>query len=296
MHEILHAILHAVLDTAKIFVIIYLVYFLVELFENKFSRKIEKHNKKWSPLFGAGFGLVPQCGFSVVATDLYSKKHITAGTLIAIYISTSDEALPILLSSPDKFLSVFPLLICKFVIAVVAGFIVDGVLARKASKVFSHAENCVEHHDEVHLGCCHHEIEDEHKKSHWAKSYLLHPLIHSLKICAYILLFNIIFELLIHFVGEDNIVEFLQNAGAFAPLFAVLVGLIPNCVGSVVITNLYILGGISFGATLGGLIANAGIAYMILFKQNKDLKANVGILLTVSLIGLAIGYALNWAF
>lgn len=286
------AILEAVVDTLKIFVVVYLVYVLVELFENKFSKKIESKDKKWSPLFGASFGLIPQCGFSVVATDLYSKKHITMGTLVAIYISTSDEALPILLSSPDKFWAVIPLLLSKFVIGMVAGYIIDGVMSKRASVVHVHNDNCTEHTQESHVGCCNHEIENEN--NHWAKKYLLHPLVHSLKICAYILAFNIVFGLLVFFIGEDNIVNFLNNSGAFAPLFSVLVGLIPNCVGSVVITELYILGGISFGATLGGLIANAGIGYMLLFKQNKNKKENIGILLIVSLIGLVVGYALNF--
>lgn len=285
------AILEAVIDTLKIFVVVYLVYILVELFENKFSKKLENKNKSWSPIFGAGFGLIPQCGFSVVATDLYSKKHITMGTLIAIYISTSDEALPILLSSPDKIWAVVPLLLGKFVIALLAGYIIDGVMSRRAAVVHNHTDVC-DHEFDGHKGCCNHEIESEN--GHWARVYLLHPLVHSLKICAYILAFNLVFGLLIYFVGEENILEFLNRSGAFAPLFAVLVGLIPNCVGSVVITELYILGGISFGATLGGLIANAGIGYLVLFKQNKNIKENIVIISIVTLIGLAVGYALNF--
>lgn len=290
------AILDAVIDTLKIFVVVYLVYLLVELFENKFSKKIAGKDKKWSPLFGASFGLIPQCGFGVVATDLYSKKHITAGTLIAIYISTSDEALPILLSSPEKIGAIIPLLVAKFVIAIIAGFIVDGVLSRRASKVFIHTEHCEEesHEPVEHFGCCHHEIEEGDHSEHWAKTYLVHPLIHSLKICAYILIFNIIFSLLVYFVGEEKIADFLAQSGAFAPLIAVVVGLIPNCVGSVVVAELFVTAGLSFGATLGGLIANAGISYVFLFKQNKNVKANIGIVLTVTLIGLSVGYLFHF--
>ena len=287
------ALLEAVVDTLKIFVVVYLVYMLVELFENKFSRRIASKDKKWSPLFGAGFGLIPQCGFGVVATDLYSKKHITAGTLIAIYISTSDEALPILLSSPEKFGAIIPLFVAKFVIAIIAGYVIDGVLSRRASEVYIHADHCEEHEPVEHVGCCHHEIEDE-QTTHWAKKYLLHPLVHSVKICSYILIFNIIFGLIVHFVGESAIAGFLARSNVFAPLIAVLVGLIPNCIGSVVVAELFVTAGLSFGATLGGLIANAGIAYVFLFKQNKNMRANVGIVLTVMLIGLAVGYALHF--
>ena len=288
-------ILDAVIDTAKVFIVVYLIYCLVELFENKFSKKIASGDKRWSPLSGAGVGLIPQCGFGVVATDLYSKRHITMGTLIAIYISTSDEALPILLSSPDKFWVALPLFLLKFVIACLVGYLVDGVMARRASKVFAHADNCEEdsHHGEEHIGCCHHHIEAG-GQGHWAKTYLLHPLIHSLKISAYILLFNLIFGFLVYFIGEDAITGFLQESGAFAPLFAVLVGLIPNCVSSVVITNLYITAGLSFGATLGGLIVNAGISFVFLFKQNKNKKENFAILSIVTVVGLLAGYIFHF--
>lgn len=288
------AILEAFVDTLKIFVVVYLVYMLVEIFENKCSKKLAGKDKKWSPIFGAGFGLIPQCGFGVVATDLYSKKHITAGTLIAIYISTSDEALPILLSSPEKIGSIIPLLVIKFLVAIIAGYIIDGVLSRRASEVFNHADHCHEHEPVEHIGCCHHEIEAGEKSQHWSKTYLLHPLIHSLKICAYILIFNIIFGLIIHFVGEETIANFLEQSGAFAPVVAVILGLIPNCVGSVVVAELYVTAGLSFGATLGGLIANAGIAYVFLFKQNKNVKSNIFIVLTVTLIALAVGYIFHF--
>ena len=290
----LEALIEAFVDTLKIFVVVYLVYVLVELFENKCSKKIASKDKKWSPLIGAGIGLIPQCGFGVVATDLYSKKHITAGTLVAIYISTSDEALPILLSNPDKLGAILPLMVIKFLVAIIAGFIIDGVLSRRASKVFMHADNCHEHENVNHVGCCHHDIEENGQKMHWAKAYLLHPLIHSLKICAYILAFNILFGLLVYFVGEEAIADFLIKSGAFAPIIAVLVGLIPNCVGSVLVAELFVTAGLSFGATLGGLIANAGIAYVFLFKQNKDVKANICIVVTVTIIALVVGYAFHF--
>jgi len=288
------ALLEAVVDTLKIFVVVYIVYMLVEIIENKFSKRIASKDKKWSPLFGAGFGLIPQCGFGVVATDLYSKKHITAGTLVAVYISTSDEALPILLSSPDKIGAIIPLLVIKFFVAIIVGYIIDGILSRKASLVYSHADNCDSHPPVEHVGCCHHEIENEGKSQHWAKTYMLHPLIHSLKICAYILIFNIIFGILIYFVGEEAIANFLAKSGAFAPLISVLLGLIPNCVGSVVVAELFVTAGLSFGATLAGLIANAGISYVFLFKQNKDLKANIAIVSTVTIVALIVGYLFHF--
>lgn len=290
----LHTIFHAFLDTLKIFVVIYIIYFLVELFENKFSKKISNKKRGWSPLVGASFGLIPQCGFSVVATDLYTKRHITPGTLIAIYIATSDEALPILLSEPDKILSIIPLLVCKFLIAILIGYIVDLVLKQDKKEVHEHTSTCTA---EIggHTGCCHHEIEGETPEP-WAKRFLLHPLMHSLKICAYILIFNIIFGIIIHLVGEETLVSFLTSNNALAPILAVIVGFIPNCVGSVLLTQLYILGGLTFGSTLGGLIANAGIAYIMLFKQNKNIKENLFIVFTLALTGIIFGYLINLIF
>lgn len=290
----LETLLDAFLDTLKIFIIIYIVYFFVELFEHKFSKKISNIRRGWSPLVGAGIGLIPQCGFSVVATDLYSKKHITPGTLIAIFIATSDEALPILLSEPTKILSIIPLLICKFLIAILIGFIVDLILKQDKKEVHDHTSHCTKEMD-LHTGCCNHDIEDS-KHENFAKRFLLHPLYHSLKICAYILVFNIIFGVSIYFIGEERLVVFLTSNQELSPILAVIFGFIPNCVGSVLLTQLYVLGALPFGSTLGGLIANAGIAYIMLFKQNKNLKENLFIVLTLAVTGIVFGYLINFLF
>ncbi len=276
-----HAIWHAVKDSLISLAVIFVVYVIIELVENKISNKLQK-TKKFSPVFGALFGLIPQCGFSVVATDMYAKRHITIGTLLAMYIATSDEAIPILLSSPDKILSVLPLIAIKFVLAFSFGYLVDVIYTKSRKEVKVHEGHC--HHEElVHSGCCNHHIEGEKKT---AKEYLLHPLLHSLKIFAYILVINIAFSLLIHFVGEQAIVDFLQSSKYFSPLFACLVGLIPNCASSVIISQLYLIGGIGFGACLGGLTCNAGLGIMMLFKENKNIKENLTIL------GLLVGFAI----
>lgn len=287
----LHAILHAFLDTLKMAVVIYFVYFLVELFENKFSKKISNKKRGWSPLVGAGIGLIPQCGFSVVATDLFAKRHISIGTLVAIFIATSDEALPILLSSPENIGAILPLLLIKFVLAILIGFILDLVLKQDKLQVHEHTATCTK---EVggHIGCCHHGIEEE--SSGWVKNYLYHPLLHTLKICAYILVFNIIFELLVHFASEEAIIKFVLSSGGLAPILATFVGFIPNCVASVLLTELYCLGALSFGSAMAGLISNAGIAYIMLFKSNKNLKENLVVVLTIAVCAVASGYLINW--
>lgn len=314
---------HALEHSAILLPFLFVSYVLIEVIENAFSKKINgKFFKgKAAPLIGAGFGIVPQCGFSVVATDLYAQKKITVGTLIAIFITTSDEAIPILLGNLTNLNAVknlLALIAVKFVLGVLMGYLIDFIV-KKANKqkvqptlaetsfksVHEHTaeeditveqdhsadEHEHEHHEEfVHKGCCGHDIEET--KQHPAKQYLLHPLIHTLKVFAYILIVNIVFELILHYVGEDSLQQFLQSSYYFAPLIACLIGLIPNCASSVVLTNLLVIGGLSFSACIAGLIVNAGIAYLVLFKQNKNTKANFAILGTMFAIGLATGYIL----
>ena len=311
--------LHALKHSAILIPFLFVSYVLIELIENAFSKKINSKffMGKAAPLVGAGFGIVPQCGFSVVATDLYSQKKISVGTLIAIFIATSDEAIPILLgnlNNANAALKLAALIGVKFVLAVAMGYLIDFVVKRFNKRKLplqeninllesaTHHEHGHEHeehddseheesHDEtIHKGCCGHSIEET--KAHPAKQYLLHPLIHTLKVFAYILIVNIVFELILHYVGEQALADFLQSSYYFAPLIACLIGLIPNCASSVILTNLLVIGGLSFSACIAGLIVNAGIAYLVLFKQNKNIKVNFAILATMFAIGLASGYIL----
>ena len=307
----------ALLDSLKLLPFLLLAYILIELLETYMSKKVVSkkfYKGKFAPLVGAGFGIVPQCGFSVVATDLYSQKKISVGTLIAIFIATSDEAIPILfgkLNSAKVGYTILILIGVKFVVGVIAGYLADLAVygfKRKNIQSFS-SETVVEQHEHEdpnhehgdcedekeelsthHKGCCGHEIEEN--KIHPAKQYLLHPLIHTLKIFAYILVINIAFSALVFYIGEDKITDFLISAKYFAPLFATLIGLIPNCASSVVLTNLMIVGGLNLSACISGLIVNAGIAYTILFKQNKNMKANFAIIGVVSAISIGVGYLL----
>lgn len=314
-------ILDALKDSLIILPFLFIAYIIIEVIE-WFSAKHLEHSKllagRYSTLFGASFGLIPQCGFSVVATDLFAQKKIKIGTLIAVYIATSDEAVPLLLMNPNKILSLLPLLAIKLVLALVIGYSVDAIFskynkARLASAVVNvpaqtekteveqateehhekhdeHGEHEDEQNDEHHVGCCGHDIANEPSK---AKRFLLHPLIHTLKIFAFILVVNLIFGGLIELVTEERLVAFLTSSKAFAPLLACVIGLIPNCASSVVITELFTIGGIGFGATVAGLIVNAGIAFVVLFKQNKNLKENFSILSAMFLIGLVTGYVIQ---
>lgn len=288
---ILDIFLDCLKDSAIVFAIVLAVYLLLAFLEPKFSHKME-HAGRWAPLIGASIGLIPQCGFSVVGADLYHKKHITLGTLIAIFVATSDEALPIFLgatATPKRILMVLPLLGIKLVAAVAFGYLIDAIYHRSEEEVHHHEEEC-ECEEVVHVGCCHHHIEEEEKKENKWHQYLLHPLVHSLKIFAYVFVVNMVFNTILAFVGEDAVAAFLQSSRYAAPVFAVLVGLIPNCASSVILAELYLIGGLSFGACVGGLCVNAGLGLMMLYRNVKDVKHNLVITAIMMGIGLVVGY------
>lgn len=317
----------AVKESLIMFPFLFGAYVLVELIEFLTSKKLNGNvlKSRVAPLVGAGVGLLPQCGFGVVASDLYSKRKITMGTILAIFFATSDEAVPLLIISPEKAIYLLPLLAIKFVFGFSLGFIVDAIVNRKRVPVvhgdchaagapcndnenkdepsLSQGDNPPQsgrsaadaprndsvHEEGHHVGCCGHHIEDEENEP-WAKRYLLHPALHSLKVFAFVLIVNLVLGGLIALIGENELMAFLNSARYVTPVLAVLVGLIPNCAASEVLTLLFISGGLSFGACVAGLCANAGIAMVVLFKQNKNVKENLTIFGVLSGVSLVVGY------
>jgi len=295
MWEILKdALLDAIKDSAITFAVIFVVYIIISFVETKLSALLEKRNK-FSPLIGAAVGSIPQCGLVVVATDMYNKHHITMGTLIAVFIACSDEAVPIILSNFDKALYALPLLAIKLVYGFIIGFVVDVIFSKAKEHVHEHVHECDKENDEIHLGCCGHTIErkDENDAIH---AHVLHPLIHSAKILIYIFSVNFILNVIIGYIGEDTLANFIQSSKYLSPLFATFVGLIPNCASSVVLTELYLFNGLSFGACLAGLCINAGLGIMFLFKKKDHLKENLIILGILFASSLLIGYAICLIF
>ena len=312
-----HVLLHALEDSLLVLAFLVPINILIALLEPRLAGRI-KLKGALAPLVGVTVGLFPQCGFSVVATDLYKKRHITIGTLLGVYLATSDEALPIFLASGEQAIDILPLLACKFLIGLIVGYTADAIFAKNKKRVAEHIAEC-DHEPEVHFGCCGHEIEngeheDEHdhstcdtpcgseieekrrERKHKLKHYLLHPILHSAKIFVYILLINIVFGVLIHYIGEDRIMSFLSANKYVAPLFAVIVGAIPNCASSVVISNLYLMGGLGFGATVGGLLMNAGLGFAVLLKDRKNLKESLAIIGGMFAVSIAFSYILSAAF
>lgn len=273
-------ILDSLLDALKVFPFIFLVYFLIEFLEDK----LDKHNKKSvlsgkaAPAFAALFGVIPQCGFSVMAAKLYDKRLITTGTVMSVFIATSDEALVILLTSGTKAASIIPLIVIKAVLAAAIGMLVNLLLKETTEAYEEEERNCM---------CGH-----EHNESR-VKKYVLHPLGHAAKVFAYILAVNLVFGIIIYFIGEEAFVAFISGNTLFQPILTCLIGLIPNCASSVIITQTYVLGGISFGSCVAGLCVNAGLGYAVLFKNRKQLKRNLKLVGALFLLSIVSGYVIN---
>ena len=282
-------IIDAIIDSLKVLVVVIIMNVIISFFEGKLANKINKDLKS-SSLVGATIGIIPQCGFSIVASDMYQKKRITLGTLIAVFIATSDEALPIILSSQDKILSVIPLILVKLIVGFIVGILVDFII-NKINRPISFDDALVNTDEVIHKGCCSHTIEEHGTtKKVFIKDHFLHPFIHSLKIFIYVLVINFIFGTIVYLVGEDTISNFLTRFKYLTPLISSLIGLIPNCASSVIVTNLYVQGSIAFGSAIAGLITNAGLGLAFLFKEKKNIKVNLLIIAILVSTALICGY------
>ena len=273
-------VLDTLLDALKLLPFLFVAFLIMEYIEHKFNKKNKnKISKagKFGPIFGSLLGAVPQCGFSVMATNLYATRIITIGTLISIYLSTSDEMLPILISEGAKASVIFEILIIKMMIGMVCGFVIDFILRKKHNeKDYEIKDFCLEHHCD-----CNHGI---------IKSSLKH----TLNIILFIVLVTFLLNIGIHYLGEENIGKLFLKDSVFAPFVSSLIGLIPNCGASVIITELYLSGVISFASCISGLLTGSGVALLVLFKVNKNKKDNVKILLTLYLIGAISGLLIEF--
>lgn len=299
MHEYFHVVLEALKHTAMVLPLLFVVYYLIELFEYKCANKIQKSKmleSKISPILGAFVGSVPQCGFSVISSDLFSKRKLSIGALLAVYIATSDEAIPIMFANPKSVGWMFLLIGVKIVFGVLIGYLtiwLHSIIFKNKLTSSTHFNDHKhdndthnEHGETVHGGCCHHHVET--KTFDW-----LHPLLHCLKVSLFILIINVLFGIITHiWVGEQTLISFLDSGKYLQPLLAVMIGLIPNCASSIVLTELFLLNGLSFGALVAGLCANAGLGVVILLKQNKNVKENIFIISMLIIPSLILGYLL----
>lgn len=273
MWEIL---LDAAVDTLKLIPFLFLTYLLMEYLEHKTGEKAKQMIGKagrMGPVVGGILGIFPQCGFSAAASGLYSGRVITMGTLIAIYLSTSDEMIPVMISEKAPVSFIIKILLLKMVIGIAAGMAVDLFVKRQAEK------NEIAHEESVH--CCENGI----------FSGAVH---HTIQITAFIFIISLVLNALIGFIGEEQISQLLLNRPVVGEILAGLVGLIPNCASSVVITQLYLEGMISFGAMMSGVLVGAGIGLAILFRLNADKKECLKIVGILYAIGVTAGIILEF--
>jgi len=360
MEKFVHTLVHSLKDTAPLIPFLLIVYFLIELLEYKNVFRFEKSkllNGKASPVIGSCFGIIPQCGFSVISAELFSEKKMSMAALIAVFLATSDEAFPILISNYKSIPTLLLLILVKFIIAIIVGYFVMFVSKKffKSNNLTlkinnsekdlkenddhiednTHKHNKEDHHSNLHdenhnhehenhehlhedshehnhkheenhsnhshaedskkeenhshiHACCHHDISGQ-SKFNWK-----HPIIHSIKIALYIFIVNFILTGAIELIGEDKLSSFLTANSALQPLLALIVGFIPNCASSVIITELFMSELITFGSLITGLCANAGLGIFVLFKANKNIKENLFIVGTIIVSSLVFGYAFHF--
>ena len=272
----LDIIMDTLLDVLKLIPFLFVTFILLEVFEHKFNKKTkEKVSKagKLGPLFGSLLGALPQCGFSTMATNMYAARVISLGSLISIYLSTSDEMLPIMISEQVAIGEIVKILLFKVCIGMVCGFVIDLVL-RKQEK---------EHIKDI----C------EEKHCHCEKGILKSSIKHTLNISLFILIINFILNMGMEYLGEEYLSKLFLKDSFFGPFVSSLVGLIPNCGASVMITELYLNEAISFGSCIAGLLTGSGVGLLLLFKVNHNLKENIGIITTLYLIGVISGIIIN---
>lgn len=273
------------LDTLKVFPFILVIYILIELFEHKASfiknKKLLQGNL--APLAGTLTGIIPQCGFSVMAAKLYEGGLITAGTLLAVFLATSDEALIVLIVNPAGAAAVAPLIAVKVVVGLVAGYAINFILRNEHLAQPEESD-----HEDIHAYSC----GREHEGKSAVKVYFVEPLLHSLKVALYIFVVTLIFGYIFEY-NEAAIISSFVGGPYVEPLITAAIGLIPNCASSAVIAQTYCEGGIMFGSMVAGLCCNAGLGFAVLLKNTKKLARNLALIGALYAVSVVVGIAVN---
>ena len=269
--------LHGIKETLGLIPFLFLTYLLIEYIEHKAKSRAEEFISRsgaLAPIFGGLAGAIPQCGFSAAASNLYSGGVITLGTLIAVFLSTSDEMLPILISGSFSIGSIAAILGYKTAVAILCGVVINLVYRRggKVKKAIAHEEECKCHHD------------------HDEKSIIRPAISHTLKISLFILLVTLAINSAIYFVGEEALISVLPEIPLLSHLLTAIFGLIPNCAASVVLTTLAAGGIITVGEMMSGLLSGAGIGLAVLLRRNRPMRDNVVIILLIVIIGAVFGF------
>ncbi len=307
---------HAFEDTLPLLPWLLLIYVVLQLLENKAGFATSgKLGGLLGPVIGSATGLIPQCGFSVLAAKLYEQKYITVGTLFAIFLATSDEAFILMLSSgnANAAISLLSIIAIKIIVGVSVGYAADGLLkaigrgqvrleARSIDAVTGarepetvHEIFMVRYFEDmgVEEGCS---CGRPHDDSRPFMNYVVGPVLHALKIAALMFAFNFILGAIIHFIGEDNFTAFMSRNILLQPLLVSLVGLIPNCASSVFITTAFLDGTIAFGSCVAGLCANAGLGFVVLLKNTRKWKRNLAFIGIIYAVSTLVGMLCNLLF
>lgn len=275
----LDVVLDTLIDSVKLIPFLFITYLIMEYIEHKTSNKVKSAIQKsgrCGPLIGGLLGIIPQCGFSVAATNLYATRIINLGTLMAVYLATSDEMLPIMISEGIPILTIVKILGIKLIIAVAVGFIIDLIIqVRKRSE----EERIIDLCEKEHCHCDHGIIKSALK--------------HTINILIFVIIITFAINIVIYFIGENNIANFLQSNPILAPVLASLIGLVPNCASSVILTQLYVENVITVSTMISGLLVGAGVGLAVLFKMNKGLKENLKIVGILFVIGVISGVGLQ---
>lgn len=270
-----------IIDSIKLIPFLFITYIIMEAIEHSAGEKTEriiKKSGKFGPVIGAILGVIPQCGFSTVAANFYAARIITQGTLIAIFLSTSDEMLPILISEGAELELILQILLIKVVIGMGIGIAID-FLARKSRQI--------ENTSTIHAIC-------ENENCHCEEDGVVKSSIkHTLQIFAYIFIISFVINTLIYIIGEEKIANLIVNTPILGTLISALIGIIPNCASSIILTELYLEKIITLGPMIAGLLVNSGLGVLVLFKVNKNKQENFKILGILYLVGITAGIAIN---
>lgn len=278
----LDILLDTLLDGLKLLPFLFITYLAMEYIEHKTSQRTEqvmKRSGKWGPVLGGMLGIMPQCGFSTAASNFYAGRIITLGTLVAVFLSTSDEMLPILISEQVNPIIIIRILAVKAVIGIITGLLADFLLCSR--KGYEKEELRIEH-------LC------DHQHCHCGEGKIVKSaLSHTLQIFVFILVITFALNLTISFVGEEQMAAVISNKPVLGPVISGLIGLIPNCASSVVLTQLYLDQVLSAGATIAGLLSGSGVGLLVLYRVNDDIKENVKITILLYAVGVVFGILID---
>lgn len=278
----LELLLDTLIDAAKMLPFLFLACLLVEVAEHRQNGRLMRllsGEGKIGFLAGAVLGTVPQCGFSAMAANLYAGRVITLGTLLSVFIATSDEAFLVLLASPGALPALGGLIAVKFVLAAGTGFAVDFLLRRRLVRA-----GVVADHEQIHCPCEH----EEGEQSVWRAAVL-----HTLEVLFYVVVFSFVIHVAMEYFGGELLTGWLSRTRLLQPILAALIGLIPNCAASVLLAQLYLSGAITFASLAAGLSSAAGIGLVVLFRSNRGLKKNLLITAALFAVSAAAGLVLS---